>query len=91
VVAITHTKGLSVRDADWVSTLAGAISIFFPCKSYSTAFRDEDEDFVNKITHTFYGLADLTAAAAQAFEMIHNLVLTWAALNKEAKGRTGKK
>jgi hypothetical protein len=90
IVAITSPKGLNVFKADWVFTAAHAMELFFPCKSYSTQFRNDD-DVLDRLTYTFYGLADQTAAAAQAFEMVHNLILTWSAQNKAAKGRKGKK
>jgi hypothetical protein len=90
IVAITSPKGLNVYKADWVFTAAHAMELFFPCKSYSTQFRN-DADVLDRLTYTFYGLADQTAAAAQAFEMVHNLILTWSAQNKTAKGRKGKK
>lgn len=47
------------------------MTVFFNCKSYSTRR-------AVGIVWTFYGIAENTAAAAQAFEMIHNKILGWA-------------
>jgi hypothetical protein len=90
VVAITSNNGLNVFNASWVSNVACAIKILFPCTTYSTTFNDDDGRCYS-ITHTFYGLAEQSAVAAQAFEMVYNLILTWAALNKAAKGKDGKR
>lgn len=73
-VSIESTKGDSHRvvvHQGFVSTLASSMMIFFNCKSYSTR-RSVG------IVWTFYGIAENTAAAAQAFEMIHNKILDWA-------------
>ncbi|KAN0064931.1 hypothetical protein ACQY0O_001988 [Thecaphora frezii] len=84
-VEIISTTGSMVRNESWANRIAVAINLFFSVKAYSTSHMGRD-----KLTWTFYGLAINTVAAATAFEMVHNQVLTWAADNKEAKGKTGK-
>jgi Protein of unknown function (DUF2786) len=73
VVAITHTKSdfVKVLHQAWVSDIANAMTTFFDCKWYSTAR-------AFSVEWTFYGIAANTVAAAQAFEMAHNLCLEWA-------------
>ncbi|EJD50661.1 hypothetical protein AURDEDRAFT_143491 [Auricularia subglabra TFB-10046 SS5] len=85
VVTIRSTTGAKVLMASWTSSLAGAMETFFNVKSYSTTFPDR-----SRITWTFYGLAEGTVAAARAMEWCHNLILTWSANNKSAKGRNAK-
>lgn len=77
-VSITCTKDpfAKVISQTWVQSVAGAMEVFFDCKSYSTARRWS-------IEWTFYGIAPNTVAAAIAFEMAHNLILEWA---REKKG-----
>ena len=72
-VLITSTKEDShqVVHQGFVSSLAHSMMVFFNCKSYST------RQAVG-IMWTFYGIAENTAAAAQAFEIIHNKILDWA-------------
>lgn len=72
-VSINSIKGDSHRvvHQGFVSTLAQSMMVFFDCKSYSTRR-------AVGIVWTFYGIAENTAAAAQAFEMIHNKILDWA-------------
>ncbi|KAJ7072279.1 hypothetical protein C8F01DRAFT_1103240 [Mycena amicta] len=50
--------------------------------SYSTSFRGSRP----KIDWTFYGLAEQTVAAAHAFEMTYNLILTWSLKPEVGKG-----
>ncbi|EPQ30404.1 uncharacterized protein PFL1_01930 [Pseudozyma flocculosa PF-1] len=84
-VEITSTTGAMVRNESWANRIAIAINLFFSVKAYSTSHVGR-----HRLTWTFYGLAINTVAAATAFEMVHNQVLTWAADNRLAKGRTGK-
>lgn len=72
-VSITSTKGDSHRvvHQGFVSSLARSMMVFFNCKAYSTRR-------AVGIAWTFYGIAENTAAAAQAFEIIHNKILDWA-------------
>lgn len=70
----------------WVAVLVDAMTLFFPCKVYSMTYKHR-----TRLVWTFYGLAEETVAAAQAFEAIHNLIRTWSVQNKSAKGLTGKK
>jgi polyhydroxyalkanoate synthesis regulator phasin len=77
-VSITCTRGpfAKVISQTWVQRVAGAMEVFFDCKTYSTAG-------AWSIDWTFYGIAPNTVAAAIAFEMAHNLILEWA---REKKG-----
>lgn len=72
-VSLQSTKGDGHRvvHQGFFRTLAHAMMIFFNCKSYSIRR-------AVGIEWTFYGIAENTAAAAQAFEMIHNKILDWA-------------
>ncbi|CRG84243.1 hypothetical protein PISL3812_01555 [Talaromyces islandicus] len=75
IVAIYSTRDSNhvVREG-FVGNAVSAITTFFDCKSYSTKF-----DFPKpSIEWTFYGIAENTAAAAIAFEMVYNLIVDWA-------------
>ena len=50
---------------------ARAMSVFFDCKTYSTR-RSYSVDW------TFYGIAQNTVSAANAFEMVYNKIALWA-------------
>lgn len=78
-VSISSTKDryAKVISQTWVHDVASAMTVFFDCKSYSTAL-------ASSIEWTFYGIAPNTAAAAIAFEMAHNLILEWARGKKGA-------
>lgn len=67
----TDEEGLVVFSG-WYDTLADTMGIFFNVKSYWTKWSDR-----SRITFTFYGIAEGTVAAAQAFEWIHNLIIKW--------------
>lgn len=84
-VTIISNTGSRVQLFDWFHTLAAATETFFPCKYYSTTFGGE------KITLTFYGIAEETVAAVHAFEMCHNLIWTWSHERKDIKGAGSKK
>lgn len=68
-VSIKSIKGDSHRVVHqrFVSTRARSMTVLFNCKHYSIRR-------VVEIVWTFYGIAEDTAAAAQAFEMIHNRI-----------------
>ncbi|KAJ7596276.1 hypothetical protein C8J56DRAFT_916999 [Mycena floridula] len=70
----------------WVNTLAHAMSEFFDCQHFNTAYGGQTP----RVVFSFYGLAEQTVAAVYAFEMAYNLVLAWSMANKAAKGRHGK-
>ncbi|KAF8572681.1 hypothetical protein K439DRAFT_1625602, partial [Ramaria rubella] len=74
----------------WSSTVAGAMEIFFDCKSYNESYHNHHSNGTTRIDWIFYGLCEQTVAAAYGFEMVYNLVLMWSAQNKSAKGRSGK-
>lgn len=71
-----------VQNKSWHGLCAWAMDDFFNVKSYSTSFNYEA-----KVTWTFYGIAENTTAAAYAFEMVHNTIMTWSYENKVLKGR----
>lgn len=88
IVEIVSQTNASPRNESWANQLAIAINLFFDVKAYSTSY-----DNRTKLSWTFYGLAVNTVAAAHAFEMVHNQVLTWAyekAVAKLVSGKTGK-
>ncbi|KAG8947212.1 hypothetical protein FRC04_010935 [Tulasnella sp. 424] len=71
-----------VQNKSWHEMCAWAMDEFFNVKSYSTSFNYEA-----KLTWTFYGIAENTTAAAFAFEMVHNTIMTWSYENRSLKGR----
>ncbi|KAH8659434.1 hypothetical protein BGZ61DRAFT_370616 [Ilyonectria robusta] len=74
IVAIRRSDGdrhKIVRIQGYIDCLADAITTFFNCKHYS-------ERVYGPVNFIFYGLADNTVAAATAFEMVYNLMTTWA-------------
>ncbi|SPO23843.1 uncharacterized protein UTRI_03626_B [Ustilago trichophora] len=88
IVEIVSQTNASPRNESWVNQVAIAINLFFDVKAYSTSYANR-----TKLSWTFYGLAINTVAAAHAFEMVHNQVLTWAYEKASAKlvsGKTGK-
>lgn len=88
IVEIVSQTNASPRNQSWVNQVAIAINLFFDVKAYSTSYANR-----TKLSWTFYGLAINTVAAAHAFEMVHNQVLTWAYEKASAKlvsGKTGK-
>lgn len=72
--------GKNVRLGAFVWPLSNAMTIFFDCKYYSTLHTDERE-------FTFYGIAENTAFAAEAFKNIHNLIAEWARSEKGSDRR----
>lgn len=78
-VSIRSTKGDGHRvvHQGFVSTLASSMVLFFNCKCYSTRR-------AIGIDWTFYGIAENTAAGAQAFEMTHNKIVDWACAHSGA-------
>ncbi|SOV10021.1 uncharacterized protein UDID_04493 [Ustilago sp. UG-2017a] len=88
IVEILSQTNACPRNESWVNQVAIAVNLFFDVKAYSTSYANR-----TKLSWTFYGLAVNTVAAAHAFEMVHNQVLTWAgekARSGEVKGKTGK-
>ncbi|PWY99536.1 hypothetical protein BCV70DRAFT_162827 [Testicularia cyperi] len=88
IVEIVSQTNASPRNESWVNQVAVAINMFFDVKAYSTSYANR-----TKLSWTFYGLALNTVAAAYAFEMVHNQILTWAndkADAKQVRGKTGK-
>ncbi|KAJ1026765.1 hypothetical protein NDA16_002062 [Ustilago loliicola] len=88
IVEIVSQTSASPRNESWVNQVAIAVNLFFDVKAYSTSYANR-----TKLSWTFYGLAVNTVAAAHAFEMVHNQVLTWAyqkAREKLVKGKTGR-
>lgn len=88
IVEIVSQTNASPRNESWVNQVAVAVNLFFDVKAYSTSYANR-----TKLSWTFYGLAVNTVAAAHAFEMVHNQVLTWAyekAAAKLVSGKTGK-
>ena len=88
IVEIVSQTNASPRNESWVNQLAVAVNLFFDVKAYSTSYANR-----TKLSWTFYGLAVNTVAAAHAFEIVHNQVLTWAYDKAAAKlvcGKTGK-
>ncbi|KAH8917461.1 hypothetical protein BT69DRAFT_1286636 [Atractiella rhizophila] len=78
-VVIVHKKGGKVPNQAWANTCVSAMTTWFDVKSFSTAW-------TYKLEWTFYGIAENTAAAALAFEMVFNLILEWGRTTVEAKG-----
>ncbi|GAC97416.1 Ankyrin repeat protein [Pseudozyma hubeiensis SY62] len=88
IVEIVSQTNATPRNESWVNQVAIAVNYFFDVKAYSTSYANR-----TKLSWTFYGLAVNTVAAAHAFEMVHNQVLTWAydkAAAKLVTGKTGK-
>lgn len=88
IVEIVSQTSATPRNESWVNQVAIAVNLFFDVKAYSTSYANR-----TKLSWTFYGLAINTVAAAHAFEMVHNQVLTWAyekAAKKLVSGKTGK-
>lgn len=88
IVEIVSQTNASPRNESWVNQIAIAVNLFFDVKAYSTSYANR-----TKLSWTFYGLAVNTVAAAHAFEMVHNQVLTWAwekAKQGMVRGKTGK-
>lgn len=88
IVEIVSQTEAAPRNESWVNQVAIAVNLFFDVKAYSTSYANR-----TKLSWTFYGLAVNTVAAAHAFEMVHNQVLTWAGEKAKAglvKGKTGK-
>ncbi|CBQ73236.1 conserved hypothetical protein [Sporisorium reilianum SRZ2] len=88
IVEIVSQTSAAPRNESWANQLAVAVNLFFDVKAYSTSYANR-----TKLSWTFYGLAVNTVAAAHAFEMVHNQVLTWAyekAAKKLVSGKTGK-
>nr|GAT56339.1 predicted protein [Mycena chlorophos] len=75
VVSVRNTisEDKPVPQFGWTRSLACAVDTFFNCQHYTTKFKTMRP----KIEWTFYGLAEQTVAAAQAFEMCYNLILNW--------------
>ncbi|KAB2576778.1 hypothetical protein DBV05_g4555 [Lasiodiplodia theobromae] len=72
--------GKEIRLGAFVWPLSNAMGIFFDCKSYS-GHRTDAREF------TFYGIAENTAFAAEAFKNIHNLIAEWARSEKGSHRR----
>jgi hypothetical protein len=88
IVEIVSQTSASPRNESWTNQIAVAVNLFFDVKAYSTSYANR-----SRLSWTFYGLAVNTVAAAHAFEMVHNQVLTWAyekAAAKLVSGKTGK-
>lgn len=88
IVEIVSQTSASPRNESWANQIAVAVNLFFDVKAYSTSYANR-----SRLSWTFYGLAVNTVAAAHAFEMVHNQVLTWAyekAAAKLVSGKTGK-
>ncbi|KAJ7188180.1 hypothetical protein C8R46DRAFT_1053930, partial [Mycena filopes] len=77
---VSPTATVSVEA--WSSTLASAMNIFFDCQSYNTRFNGSRP----KVDWAFYGLAEQTVAAAHAYEMTYNLILSWSLKPEIGKG-----
>ncbi|KII92588.1 hypothetical protein PLICRDRAFT_89155 [Plicaturopsis crispa FD-325 SS-3] len=85
VVAIKSTKSNSVNLETWAMGVAHAITTFFDCQVYTERIGDDYD--IGRVQFCFYGLAEQTVAAAYAFEMVYNLVMTWSLQNAAAVGR----
>ena len=55
----------------WTRDLAWAMEDYYDCYQFSTQYS-------SSIEWTFYGIAEHTVLAAEAFEMVHNLIQDWA-------------
>ncbi|KAJ7045569.1 hypothetical protein C8F04DRAFT_440212 [Mycena alexandri] len=77
---VSPTTAVSIET--WSSTLAAAMETFFDCQSYNTRFNGSRP----KVDWAFYGLAEQTVAAAHAYEMTYNLILTWSLKPDIGKG-----
>ncbi|KAK4580095.1 hypothetical protein LTR86_000297 [Recurvomyces mirabilis] len=81
VVALTRRDGdrtKSVQQAYWLNKLIYAMRLSFDCKYFT-------ESGVRAFKICFYGIAENTVAAANAFCMVYNLVQVW---SRDHKGRT---
>ena len=82
-VSIRHwdkSKKTCVRHHAYLNHLAGAMEVFFDCKSYSTAR-------ASSLQWTFYGIAANTVTAAKVFEAAYNFVARKAQLQKGVKAK----
>lgn len=82
-VSITRRDGdltKAVQQSTFVGDLCLAIQTFFDTQSYTSKGS-------SSVTVVFYGVAQNTATAAHAFEMVFNLMLEWA---RPYAGRNGK-
>ena len=64
-------RGKRVQQAHYLNTLAYAMRVFFDCKHYTMSKSSSFET-------TFYGIAENTVAAAEAYCMVYNLMVEWA-------------
>ncbi|EIN11922.1 hypothetical protein PUNSTDRAFT_132068 [Punctularia strigosozonata HHB-11173 SS5] len=85
VVIVRSTKDTQVMCETWASGAASAVTKFFDCKFYTTTFEQ-----IDRVSYTFYGLAEQTVAAAHAYEMVYNQIMRWSMDKTEAKGRNAK-
>ena len=76
VVTIVTVKDYGkVVNLAFTPSLANAMDEFFDCAHFSEAKH-------SSLDWTFYGISSNTAAAAMAFEMAYNLILTWSLSKK---------
>lgn len=81
-VAIERRDGdlsKKVIQNDYIPVLCQAMEAFFGCDSYTT--KSGMGFFI-----TFYGIAEKSVAASNAFEMVYNLIVEWA---RPYKGQSG--
>ncbi|KAE8130888.1 hypothetical protein BDV38DRAFT_266017 [Aspergillus pseudotamarii] len=73
VVLITNVKDRTARvvKETFVGKLARAMCTFFDCQYFSINYK-------TSIAFSFFGIAENTVTAAEAFEMAHNKILDWA-------------
>lgn len=72
-VRIVSTRGVSlVVDESWVWLVTNAMNPLFEVQShYQTSV---DREYID---HVFYGISQNTRVAANAFEVVHNLICEW--------------
>jgi hypothetical protein len=81
-VRITRTRGTSMQVAieSWTLDVARAVKILFDVESYTISHHDRHSK-----DRVFCGIAQNTMMAAQAFEVVYNLIHEW------ARGKVGSK
>lgn len=78
---------LPVLLTSWASRLCFAMTRFFSIKSYTTKIYMKHQKKTAYVRVTFYGIAENSATAASAYEMVFNLLGHWALAYKGISSR----
>ncbi|GIZ48420.1 hypothetical protein CKM354_001148100 [Cercospora kikuchii] len=91
VVSIVRNDGnltKNVQQQIYIGELAYAMEDFFNVKFFTGTTTINYSPFTRGLNITFYGVAANTVAAANAFEMTHNLMVEWARKYSGVVGRS---